>query len=62
MENADNTEQAAKSTFPFNKNNVVLRGCTLSQTGYVLGIVLNTGSDTKIMKSSISSEGQSVVL
>ena len=28
MENADNTEQAAKSTFPFNKNNVVLRGCT----------------------------------
>jgi phospholipid-translocating P-type ATPase (flippase) len=55
MINIDSAEKSSKLIFPFNKTNVVLRGCTLSQTGFIVGIVLNTGNDTKIMKSSIAS-------
>jgi len=33
-------------------NNVLLRGCVLRNTDWVIGIVLNTGHDTKIMMSS----------
>ncbi len=32
--------------------NVILRGCTLRNTDWVFGIVVNTGNDTKIMQSA----------
>lgn len=34
---------------PVNINNALLRGCTLRNTEYVLGLVVNTGYDTKVM-------------
>ncbi|KAH9102893.1 hypothetical protein LEN26_015425 [Aphanomyces euteiches] len=39
---------------PLSIKNVLLRGCTLRNTDWVYGIVLNTGSDTKIMQSASS--------
>nr|CCA14919.1 phospholipidtransporting ATPase putative [Albugo laibachii Nc14] len=38
-------------TIPFDLKNVVLRGSIIRNTPYVYGVVLNTGSDTKIMQS-----------
>ena len=35
-----------------NINNVMLRGCTLRNTEYILGLVVNTGTDTKVMQGS----------
>ncbi|RHY32050.1 hypothetical protein DYB32_002918 [Aphanomyces invadans] len=37
---------------PLSIKNVLLRGCTLRNTDWVYGLVLNTGSDTKIMQSA----------
>lgn len=37
---------------PIQPHNVLLRGCSLRNTDYVMGIVLNTGHDTKIMMGS----------
>ena len=37
---------------PIQPHNVLLRGCSLRNTEYVMGIVLNTGHDTKIMMGS----------
>jgi phospholipid-translocating P-type ATPase (flippase) len=37
---------------PINHNNILLRGCVLRNTEYIIGLVLNTGSDTKIMMSN----------
>ncbi|KDO30716.1 hypothetical protein SPRG_04618 [Saprolegnia parasitica CBS 223.65] len=39
---------------PLSIKNVLLRGCTLRNTDWVYGVVLNTGSDTKIMQSASS--------
>ncbi|OQS02099.1 phospholipid-transporting ATPase [Thraustotheca clavata] len=39
---------------PLSIKNVLLRGCTLRNTDWVYGLVLNTGSDTKIMQSASS--------
>ncbi|OQR97796.1 phospholipid-transporting ATPase [Achlya hypogyna] len=39
-------------TEPLSIKNVLLRGCTLRNTDWVYGLVLNTGSDTKIMQSA----------
>ncbi|KAL1507386.1 hypothetical protein AB1Y20_008228 [Prymnesium parvum] len=35
-----------------NINNVLLRGCCLRNTEYVLGLVVNTGIDTKVMQGA----------
>mmetsp|Transcript_45694 Transcript_45694/g.120430 ORF Transcript_45694/g.120430 Transcript_45694/m.120430 type:complete len:1169 (-) Transcript_45694:945-4451(-) len=35
-----------------NINNMLLRGCTLRNTEYVLGLVINTGVDTKVMQGA----------
>ena len=39
-------------------NNVLLRGCVLRNTEYIIGVVVNTGSDTKIMMSSSETVGK----
>ncbi|KAJ3143147.1 hypothetical protein HK100_008266 [Physocladia obscura] len=38
----------AKDQFPLNINSILLRGCTLRNTEWVIGLVLFTGKDTKI--------------
>jgi len=38
---------------PLSVANVLLRGSTLRNTDYVLGMVLNTGKDTKVMHGVI---------
>ncbi|KAJ9077959.1 hypothetical protein DSO57_1011495 [Entomophthora muscae] len=40
------------SPIPFNIKNVLLRGCVLKNTAYAIGLVLFTGSDTKIILNS----------
>ena len=45
-------EQPDKTSLPMNEKNILLRECVLRNTDYVLAVVLNTGSDTKVMKSS----------
>lgn len=37
---------------PVNINNMLLRGCCLRNTEYVLGLVVNTGVDTKVMQGA----------
>ncbi|KAJ3205624.1 hypothetical protein HDU82_005066 [Entophlyctis luteolus] len=39
-------------TFPIGMNSMLLRGCVLRNTKWVIGIVIYTGTDTKIMKNS----------
>ena len=38
--------------------NVLLRGCVLRNTDYIIGIVVNTGHDTKIMMSANPTRGK----
>lgn len=40
------------SPIPFNIKNVLLRGCVLKNSAYAIGLVLFTGSDTKIILNS----------
>lgn len=42
--------------------NVLLRGCVVRNTQWVLGLVVNTGRDTKIMMSSIDPPPKSSVM
>ncbi len=39
---------------PINPKNVILRGCVLRSTDWMVGLVLNTGHDVKIMQSNIT--------
>ena len=43
---------------PVAANNMVLRGCTLRNTGWILGVVVFTGAETKVMKKSSSSRSK----
>ena len=38
--------------FPVNEKNILLRECRLKNTDMVYGLVINTGPDTKVMKST----------
>ncbi|TYZ61857.1 hypothetical protein PybrP1_000880 [[Pythium] brassicae (nom. inval.)] len=46
-------EGCGVEVMPLSAKNVLLRGCNLRNTDWVLGLVLNTGPDTKIMQSSV---------
>lgn len=51
----DPTKPSASATEmvePININNVLLRGCSVRNTDWVLGVVIFTGEDTKIMLNS----------
>lgn len=41
-----------KTDYPQDADNFLLRGCTLRNTGYIIGLVVFTGADTKIMKNT----------
>lgn len=43
---------------PVQHSNVLLRGCVLRNTDWMIGIVVNTGHDTKIMMSSTSTKSK----
>ena len=43
-------------------SNVLLRGCVLRNTRYIIGAVVNTGHDTKIMMSSTGTPSKTSVL
>ncbi|KAG5368999.1 Phospholipid-transporting ATPase DNF2 [Yarrowia sp. C11] len=47
--NRKEDESLEDSQEPININNMLLRGCTLRNTDWVIGIVIYTGEDTKIM-------------
>ena len=38
-----------KSQSPINPNNIALRGCVLRNCDWIIGLVVNTGTDTKIL-------------
>ena len=39
-----------------NNDNFILRGCKLKNTDFVLGLVIYTGHNTKIMKNSVKAK------
>ncbi|KAJ1410249.1 hypothetical protein B484DRAFT_402969, partial [Ochromonadaceae sp. CCMP2298] len=41
---------------PIQAGNMLLRGCVLRNTSWIIGLVVNTGHDTKIMMSSASTK------
>ena len=47
-----------KGRDPILPTNVLLRGCVLRNTDWIIGVVLNTGHDTKIMMSSTSTRSK----
>ena len=48
-----------KVSEPIVPNNVLLRGCALRNTDWAIGLVLNTGHDTKIMMSATATPSKS---
>ena len=42
---------SSSSSFHINHNHVILRGCVLSSTEWIIGFVVNTGHDVKIMQT-----------
>ena len=49
---AGNLEFQDGKKFPLNNNGILLKGCTLRDTEWVVGVAVYTGHDTKIMKNS----------
>ncbi|KDO21063.1 hypothetical protein SPRG_13856 [Saprolegnia parasitica CBS 223.65] len=45
-------DEGSDTLFPLDLKNVALRGCVIRNTPFVYGLVLNTGTDTKVMQSS----------
>lgn len=45
----DNNDHGAINSEPININNMLLRGCSLRNTEWAIGVVVFTGSETKIM-------------
>ncbi|XP_047329990.1 phospholipid-transporting ATPase 3-like [Impatiens glandulifera] len=43
-----------KQTLPLSPNQILLRGCSLRNTGYIVGAVVFTGHETKVMMNSMN--------
>ena len=43
---------AATHTVPVTMNEMLLRGCTLKNTGEILGLVVYSGAETRIQQNS----------
>ncbi|KAF2913552.1 phospholipid-transporting ATPase 3 isoform X1 [Oryza sativa Japonica Group] len=43
-----------KQTMPLSPNQVLLRGCSLRNTEYIVGVVIFTGHETKVMMNSMN--------
>ncbi|XP_062200436.1 phospholipid-transporting ATPase 3-like isoform X2 [Phragmites australis] len=43
-----------KQTIPLSPNQLLLRGCSLRNTEYIVGVVIFTGHETKVMMNSMS--------
>ncbi|GAU43938.1 hypothetical protein TSUD_135860 [Trifolium subterraneum] len=43
-----------KQTLPLSPNQILLRGCSLRNTEYIVGVVLFTGQETKVMMNSMN--------
>lgn len=43
---------------PIQLQNILLRGCVVRNTEWIIGLVLNTGHDTKIMMSSVATKAK----
>ncbi|KAL7181751.1 hypothetical protein ACSBR1_040618 [Camellia fascicularis] len=43
-----------KQTLPLNPNQLLLRGCSLRNTEYIIGAVIFTGQETKVMMNSMN--------
>ena len=44
--------QPQAKAVPVTMNEMLLRGCTLKNTGYILGLAVYTGGETRIQKNS----------
>ena len=44
--------QAQARAVPVTMNEMLLRGCTLKNTGHILGLAVYTGNETRIQKNS----------
>lgn len=44
--------QAQAKAVPVTMNEMLLRGCTLKNTGHILGLAVYTGNETRIQKNS----------
>ena len=44
--------QPQAKAVPVTMNEMLLRGCTLKNTGYILGLAVYTGNETRIQKNS----------
>ena len=44
--------QPQAKAVPVTMNEMLLRGCTLKNTGHILGLAVYTGSETRIQKNS----------
>ena len=46
----------SKNEIGINNDNIILRGCCLRNTQFVIGIVIYNGHNTKIMRNSVKSK------
>lgn len=46
----------AREAIPLGSDNIILRGCSLRNTEFVIGVIVFSGHDTKIMMNSMSAK------